>query len=163
MHEGEDRPAIGTGYGASSPSRFGNSEADLCVTYHVFEATDFRGENGCSEQCEAVVAAAGIVITRAVTEIHNPAAADGPLQVVVERAWSESVLAFGLSRNFLHDGVAMEVVSSNGHEDMEQRGREGHRFFIVIAHHSVSDISDSERVVNVDFLNEADRLAMQPL
>src|SRR5271170_1823189 len=111
MHEDEGLLAVGTKDEASGPPRFGNSKARLRVADHVFEPADFRGENGCSERCEAVVTAAGIGITRAVAHIRNPAAADGLLQVVVERAWSESILAFGLARNFLHDGVAVEVAT----------------------------------------------------
>jgi hypothetical protein len=66
------------------------------------------------------------------------------LEVVVEGARAERVFAIGLAGNFLHDGVSVELAAGEGHEDVEQRGRERRRLFFAFAYHTESDISDFE-------------------
>jgi hypothetical protein len=87
------------------------------------EAVGFGGEDGAAEAGEAVGAAAAGVVSL-FGELFDEAGGEELLEVVIERAGADFVLAAGVARDLEHDGVAVEVSAGEGEQDVEGGGRE---------------------------------------
>jgi hypothetical protein len=100
----------------------------LRFSQDLFEAGDLGGEDVAADAGEAIVAAAGVAIVGGSGGgsggFFDEAMAHQFFEVVVEGAGAELVLALRLACDFLHDAVAVEVVGSEGEEDVELRGGE---------------------------------------
>jgi hypothetical protein len=107
---------MGTGIGAQRAAG---------VAENSGEAVGFGSEDGVAGAGEAVgAAAAGVVIVFG-GQLFDEAGGEELLEIVIERAGADLVLAAGVARDLKHDAVAVKVTAGEGEQDVEGGGGEG--------------------------------------
>ena len=91
------------------------------VSDDTFESGDLGREYATTERGESVVAAARILGVP-LALFFDDSLIHQALEIVVQGAGAEFVCALRLTRNFLHDAVAMHVVSGEREKDVQGGG-----------------------------------------
>jgi hypothetical protein len=86
---------------------------------HPFQPFDLGREHSTSQRRQSVIPPSRICCPRSVRRFLNQTFFRQSLQVVVERARTESVSPRGLTNYFLHDSVAVKFVGGKREQDME--------------------------------------------
>jgi hypothetical protein len=95
----------------------------LSFVNYISKAGSFCCENAAPERSEAVIAAARVIVSTAVSKFLHPLSQNQLLQIVVESPGSQSVLPIGLASDFLHDAVAVEVLPGKREQNVQGSGR----------------------------------------
>ena len=114
------------------------------LAHHFGQSGNLCLENPLSGHRQTVVATAGVFVTGAPAKLFYPLALNQLLQIVVQRARAKFVFSFGLTGDFLHDAVAVEIFSGERKQDMQGRRRQRKKGVKVVFHDSVIVISDYE-------------------